>query len=164
MKRIFLTVVSCAWAFAVLADDEIAFPVWQVSGSGTIVLPQGGSKLRRLGGGAARVSRYFSDAFAIEGEAAWLEDRTGLSVQGLWHMQGFEWFGKLFGYERFDPFMTGGVRGWLNEGQVGPAVGLGAFYYLSDDWAVRFDANLTLGLDTDVETIHALSLGLQYTF
>jgi hypothetical protein len=41
---------------------------------------------------------------------------------------------------------------------------LGAFYYLTDSWALRFDADVTLGLDTDVETAFTLSAGLQYSF
>lgn len=164
MKNVLLSSVVVLLSFAALAEEEIGYPVWQVGGSATLVLPQGGARMRRLGGGTARVSRYLSATCAVEAEAAWLEDKAGLAAQGLWHMQGWEWFGKLFGYERFDPFVTAGVRGWLTDGQVGPAAGLGAFYYLDDNWAVRFDATLTLGLDASVETVHSLSLGLQYAF
>ena len=70
----------------------------------------------------------------------------------------------MFGYERFDPFLSVGAKGWINHGQVGPVFGLGALYYLSNDWALRVDADLTVGVESEVETFHSLSLGVQYSF
>jgi hypothetical protein len=52
----------------------------------------------------------------------------------------------------------------MHDGQVGPSAGLGAFYYLTDDWALRFDAEATLGLDTRVESVYSISAGIQYFF
>ena len=128
------------------------------------VLPQGGSRMRRLGGGAARAGRYLTDSLALECEAAWLEDSAALAARAVWHLHGWEEFDMLFGYERFDPFLSAGARGWMHDGQVGPSAGLGAFYYLTDDWALRFDAEATLGLDTRVETVYSISAGIQYFF
>lgn len=118
-------------------------------------LPQGGQKMSRRTGAAARIGYYLTEMLAVEGEAAWLEDCTGLSVKGLWH-----WWG----YERLDPFFTFGVRGWFNHGQVGPIGGVGAFYHLNDNWSLRFDADATLGVESDVGMVYGFSLGIQRTF
>jgi hypothetical protein len=120
--------------------------------------------MRRLGGGAARAGRYLSDSLALECEAAWLENSAGLAARAVWHLHGWSEFDMLFGYERFDPFLSAGARGWFHDGQVGPFAGLGAFYYLTDEWALRFDAEATLGLDTRVETVYSISAGIQYFF
>ena len=75
-----------------------------------------------------------------------------------------EEFNKLFGYERLDPFFTFGVKGWMNDGDVGPYAGLGALYYLSDEWAFRGDLDVTLGLEREIEVDWSFSLGFQYSF
>ena len=137
-----------------------------VGAAATIVLPQGGSSMRRLGGGTLRAGWYFGEFWAIEGDAAWLENMAGLGVDALWHIQGWRPYGDLFGYSRFDPFLTAGARGWVGDGsgQVGPAVGIGTFWHLTDDWSLRFDAVATLGLDSRVEVVHAISIGVQRSF
>ncbi len=132
---------------------------------GQAIFPQGGGDLgRHRAGGAVRLGKNWTPNFASEIEVAVLEDLSGLAWRNVWHLQGWEWFGKLFGYERFDPFLTFGVRGWLPHGDVGPFAGIGALYYLDDYWALRFDADATLGLESDVETVFSVSAGLQYTF
>ena len=157
-------IVACL-AFSSFADEEASDETGWYSGvAAQLVLPQGGARMHRLGGGAARVGYYFTGSLALEAEAAWLENVVGLSARALWHLHGWEEFNMLFGYERFDPFLTLGARGWIHDGQVGPSAGVGAFYYLTDSWALRFDADVTLGLDTDVETAFTLSAGLQYSF
>ena len=137
-----------------------------VGAAATIVLPQGGSSMRRLGGGTLRAGWYFGEFWAIEGDAAWLENMAGLGVDALWHIQDWSFYGDLFGYSRFDPFLTAGARGWVGDGsgQVGPAVGIGTFWHLTDDWSLRFDAVATLGLDSRVEVVHAISIGVQRSF
>jgi len=147
-----------------LQPEEYGFDRWYVGLSGQLVLPQGGSKMRRLGGAAAQFGWCWSESLAFEGEAAWLEDRCGLAARARIHFNMLETYDKLFGYSRFDPFVTLGAQGWINNGQVGPAAGLGALYYLTDHWALRGDATATLGLETDVEMIYALGLGVQYSF
>lgn len=146
-------------ALACYAGDE-----WYVQGSAQIVLPQGGARMRRLGGGAARAGRYVTDSLAVECEAAWLENNAALAARAIWHLHGFKEFDMLFGYERFDPFLSAGARGWFHDGQVGPSAGIGAYYYLTDDLALRFDADATLGLDTHAETVYTISAGVQYFF
>ena len=123
-------------ALAVWAEEP-AGNGWYAGGAAQLALPQGGSRMRRLGGGAARA---------------------------VWHLHGWGEFDMLFGYERFDPFLSAGAKGWIHDGQVGPSAGLGAFYYLTDDWALRFDAEATLGLDTRVETVYSISAGIQWFF
>ncbi len=131
-----------------------------------ITLPQGGSSMRRLGGGALRAGWYFDEFLALEGEVAWLENAAGLGVDALWHLQGWSLYGDLFGYSRFDPFFTAGARGWIggSAGQVGPSAGVGTFWHLTDEWSLRFDAAATLGLDTATEVVYSLSVGVQRSF
>ena len=137
--------------------EEIEFARWYVGGSAMMTLPEGDSRMRRLGGGALRAGYYFAEFWAIEAEAAALEDSAGLSTAVLWH-----WWG----YERLDPFFTFGARGWIGNGrgQVGAKAGIGSFYHLTDYWSLRFDADVTLGLDGCTETVYTLSAGVQYSF
>ncbi len=135
--------------------------------AGAMTLPQGGSdRMRRLGGAAVRAGWYLDEFWAVEGEAAWLENAAGFAAQGLWHWQDAEAYGRLFGYSAFDPFFTFGARGWLGHGigQIGPKAGVGAFWHLTDNWSLRAEADATLGLDTDVEVHYTLSVGVQYSF
>ena len=135
-------------------DDDYELDRWYVGASATLVMPQGGGDMRRLGGATARVGYYATEALAVEADAAWLEDCAGLGVQGLWH---------IWGYERFDPFLTFGARGWI-DGDLGPVAGLGAFYHLTDNWSLRADAQATLGIDSDCDMVYSLGAGVQYTF
>ena len=146
-----LSVVSSA-----VEDDDVGYELDRLyaGSSATLVIPQGGSDMRRLGGATARVGYYVTEALAVEADAAWLEDCAGLGVQGLWH---------IWGYERFDPFLTFGARGWI-DGDLGPVAGLGAFYHLTDNWSLRADAQATLGVDCDCNMVYSLGAGVQYTF
>ena len=149
--------VSLFLGFALHAESYIG-------AGGALTLPQGGSRLRRLGGAAVRGGYYVSDWFAAEAEAASLEDRAGLAVRGVAHWKGWNEWDMLFGFSRCDPFFTVGAKGYLPDGQVGPAVGVGFLYYISDDWALRCDGEAALGLDTRTEMMYSLSVGLQYSF
>ena len=165
MRKSFAICAAIAPLLALAASaEEPAESGWYAGGAAQLVLPQGGSRMRRLGGGAARAGRYLTDSLALECEAAWLEDSAALAARAVWHLHGWEEFDMLFGYERLDPFLSAGAKGWIHDGQVGPSAGLGAFYYLTDDWALRFDAEATLGLDTRVETVYSISAGIQYFF
>ena len=135
MKKPFFVAVALAMTLCsvAFADEEASGETgWYSGAAAQLVLPQGGSRMHRVGGGAARVGYYFTGSLALEAEAAWLENVVGLSARALWHLHGWEEFNMLFGYERFDPFLTLGARGWIHDGQVGPSAGLGAFYYLTD--------------------------------
>ena len=143
------------------AQDEFAdafqyeYDRWSVGIVGQMAFPQGGSKMSRRTGSGVRLGYYVTEMLAIEGEATWMENSAGLALKGLWH-----WWG----YEQLDPFFTFGARGWIHDGQVGPCAGVGAFYHLDDYWSIRFEADATLGLDTDCEMIYSLGVGVQRTF
>ena len=160
--------VLCLLSFVLSAsaDESTDFDRWSIGGAASLMLSQGGSRMRHVGGAAMRGGYYLTENWAVEGEAAWLEDVAGLGVGALGHVQGWSLYGDLFGYSRFDPFVTLGARGWIGRdcGQVGPKAGLGAFYHLTDDWALRADADATLGLETNCELLYTLSVGVQYSF
>lgn len=139
------------------SGEECPFDRFYAGAGAMLVLPEGGSQMRRLGGAAARAGCYLNEFWAVEAEAAALENFAGLSAAVLWH-----WWG----YERFDPFFTFGAKGWLGhgDGQLGPKAGIGSFYHLTDSWSLRFDADATLGLDTETETVYSVSAGLQRSF
>ena len=167
----FLTLVAIVCCLSAFGSAEIEeaddFARAYVGVSGAMALPQGGAPhMRRLGGASLRGGWYATECLSVEGEAAWLENAAGLAVQGLWHWQGSDFYGDLFGYSRFDPFFTLGARGWVGHGlgQVGPKAGLGAFYHLTDAWSLRFDADATLGLETNCEMVYSLAAGVQYSF
>ena len=159
-----LSAALAACARADGGEEACAFDRAYVGAAGSLALPGGGGDLRRLGGGVVRAGYYVAEAFALEGEAGVFEDRAALAARGLVHFRAWREFDLLFGYERLDPFITVGARGWFDRGDAGPALGLGAFYYLSDAWALRFDAEATRGVERADETVYALSFGVQYAF
>ena len=71
-------------------DESCEFDSWYVGASATLVMPQGGHGMRRLGGATARFGHYFTEALSVEADAAWLENCAGLGVQGLWHFYGYD--------------------------------------------------------------------------
>lgn len=160
MKRIVFSVVLSLAALSLRAEFEeeceaYEFDRFYAGLAETVVLPQGGGRMSDHTGAALRMGCYLAEMWAVEAEAAWVADRAGLGVKAVWH-----WWG----YERLDPFFTFGARGWINEGQVGPAGGIGTFYHLTDSLSLRFDADATLGLDTSVEMVYSLSAGIQWSF
>lgn len=146
------------------ADGECLFPCRYAGAAAAVTLPQGGARMSRSAGAVFRAGRYLSDVFAVEGELGVMENRDSLAARAVVHAQSVEWFGKLFGYERFDPFATAGVRIWAPAGQAGATCGIGAFYYLGDSWAIRADAEFSLGVRFRAETAHSIAVGLQYSF
>lgn len=155
MLLVALIAAGGAWAEAsAFEEDVVELERWYVGGAGTVVLPQGGAGMRRLGGASARFGYYLTEFWAVEGEAAWLENAAGLAAGALWH-----WWG----YVRFDPFFTFGVRGWIR-GDVGPKAGVGAFYHLTESLSLRFDADATLALDGETAMVYSVSGGLQWSF
>ena len=147
VKKILFVFVFCLTSFVLSAETYVGL-------SGSLLLPQGGSRMHHVGGATVR------------GGYDLTEDAAGLSVTALGHFQGWSLYGDLFGYSRFDPFVTLGAKGWIGHGcgQVGPKAGLGAFYHLTDNWSLRADADATLGLESDCEMLYSLSAGVQYSF
>jgi len=162
-KTFLMCAAAVSLAAAAIAQEASPGPAY-AGAAGAMVIPQGGGRMRRLGGGVARGGRYLSDALALECEAGAFENGAAMAARGLWHAQGWDWFGMLFGYERFDPFLSAGVRGWAPRGQVGPCFGVGMFYYIDNSWALRADFEATLGLDSSAEADFSISVGLQYSF
>ena len=161
-KTIFAVVAVAAAICTARADDSAAESEWAdyeyermyVGAQGSVLVPQGGARTRRQGGGVARAGYYVDDFLSVEAAASFLEEGAGLSLRGLWH-----WWG----YEKFDPFFTFGANGWI-EGDAGPSLGTGTFWHFDDNWSVRFDADATLGLDGETEMIYQLGLSVQYAF
>ncbi len=159
MKRL-LPLIAVFAALSARGDFDYEEPPYEfdrfyVGVAGAGVLPQGGSRLDSRAGIAMRFGCYLAEMWAVEGEATWLDDRAGLGLKALWH-----WWG----YERLDPFFTFGARGWVNDGQVGPCGGLGAFYHLTESLSLRFDADATIGVETRTEMVYSLSAGFQWSF
>ena len=158
MKKILVAAFAALAAFQLRADFEeeaFGFDRFYVGLAETVVFPQGGGRMSDHTGAAFRLGFYLTEMWAIEGEGAWVSDRAGLSLKALWH-----WWG----YERLDPFFTLGAKGWVNDGQVGPAGGVGAFYHMTESVSLRIDADSTLGLDSDVEMVYSLAAGVQLSF
>lgn len=174
---------ACCVSFAAAESEEVSVPPWYVGAGAGILLPGGGSSLSRAAQSSARVGWYASDFVAFELEGACAPNAssgdghaavTGLAARGLFHLSGWEAFGKLFGYERLDPFVTAGVQTLLSSRHVfadgshrtaaGPAVGLGALYYLSDSWALRFDATAAMSVDSPCGMNYVLAAGVQWSF
>ena len=157
-------IAIAASAAASFGDGTWAQERFYAGAAAEAALPQGGARIRALSGAGARFGCYLSEALALEGAAAWAEDRAALSAAALWHWNGWREYDLLFGYSRFDPFFTVGAKCWMHGGPAGPHFGAGALYYLGGTWALRFDAGIALGVDDGVETVHTLSLGLQFSF
>lgn len=166
LKWLFAFVLCLLSSVLTAAEEERGFDRWYVGLAGQMMLPQGGSRLHHVGGAAVRGGYYLTEDWAVEGEAAWLENSAGLALDALGHFQGWDLYGDLFGYSRFDPFVTFGAKGWLGRscGQVGPKVGLGAFCHLTDSWSLRADADATLGLEASCEMVYSFSVGVQFGF
>ena len=169
ISTVFVSMLFCFSLGAQTTGDAESFPLQEedlsssyLGASGAIVLPQGGSRMTHLGGAAFHAGYYFNGWFALEGEASWMENRAGLAARGIVHWKGCDEWDMLFGFSRWDPFFSIGACGWLPDGQVGPAAGIGLLYYLDDNWALRFSGEATLGLDGRTEMIYSLALGVQY--
>ena len=154
-------VLSCllSLVLTVSAETYVGVP-------GLLTLPQGGSRMRTVGGAGVRAGAYLSDFWSLEGTVGVEENLALLGVGLLGHCSGWSLYDRYFGYSAFDPFVTIGAKGWIgtDAGQVGPSVGLGAYYHLDDHWSLRADADVTLGLDPDAEVLHMISCGVQYAF
>ncbi len=177
-----LLCASCV-SFAAEESEEVSVPSWYAGAGAGMLLPGGGSSLSRAAQSSAHIGWYASDFVAFEFEGSCAPNAssggghaavTGLAARGLFHLSGWEAFGKLFGYERFDPFVTAGVQTLLSsrysfaDGShrtaAGPAVGIGAFYYLTDTWALRFDATAAMSVDSPCGMNYGIAAGVQWSF
>lgn len=157
---------------------------WYVGTSGGMLLPGNGNSLRRAAEIAVRGGHYFSDYFALELEGVCVPSAvsgrggnatvSGALVEGVCHMSGWEAFDRLFGCERFDPFVSMGAAARFASRDVfahdarrtaiGPMFGLGAFYHLTDSWSLRGDLRAQLCCDSPCGMLYSVSLGVQYSW
>jgi len=165
MRRLAAILCMVALLPVALAEEETSQGSY-VGVSGALVLPQGGSRLDRAGGGLLRAGVCLAEDWSIEASAGQLERYTAFGANALVHFYTFDIYDRFFGYSAFDPFFTVGANGWLDgrRGQVGPSAGVGTFWHLDDNWSIRFDATATLGLDGDAEMVYSVSAGIQYSF
>lgn len=150
----------------VLLSSMLGYGETYLSASGALALPQGNGDLRRVGGVESRIGTYFSDLSALEAEVGWQENYAALGIGVLTHWSAWDLYDRFFGFSAFDPFVTAGVRGWVgsSQGEVGPSLGVGAFYHLTENWSIRAEVDGVLGLGSRIEFDHTFAIGLQYTF
>ena len=132
---------------------------------GALTLPMGGGDMRRIGGAELCVGTYFSELSAVEATVGIEENYAALGADVLTHWAAWELYDRFFGYSAFDPFVTAGVKGWVGSarGEVGPSLGIGAFYHFSESFSLRADVNAVLGLESRVEVDHTFFVGIRYT-
>ena len=89
----------------------------------------------------------------------------GVFLDGLYHFNR---------YNRLDPYLTGGFGYYranarvFCEGEefsiVGPRVGMGLMYHLTDHWSLRADARAFMAADETCEFIYTADAGIAYRF
>lgn len=132
---------------------------------GALTLPMGGGDMRRIGGAEMRFGTYFSELSAVEATIGWQENYAALGADVMTHWAAWELYDRFFGFSAFDPFVTAGVKGWVGSarGEVGPSLGIGAFYHFSEYLSLRAQVDAVLGLESRVEVDHTFFVGLHYT-
>lgn len=183
MKRIIVLATLLA-AACVSAEEAVDVPPAYLGASGGIFLPGNGNSLKRAASVSVRGGWYLSDNLALELEGGAVPNAvssrggnatvTEFAARGLFHMTGIDEFDKLFGCERFDPFVTFGVASLFashhvfadgsHRTAIGPTAGVGAFYHLTDSWSLRFDAMAAMAVDSPCGMSYGISLGLQWSF
>jgi len=171
----FALVSAPCFAAVSAEEDEVGdFDRFYLNLSGGMLLPGNGNSLEPAALASVRGGWYLAEDFALElgvlsapnaGSSAGNEALTGVSFGGLYH---------LFGYERFDPFVTlgaatlFGARHVFADGSsrtaIGPECGLGAFYHLTEQWSLRADAHALAFLDFPCGMVYSVELGAQRSF
>jgi len=174
---------AVAWGADEFSEADASLPGWYFGSSAGALMTSGGA-LDGVAAVSLRAGRYLSEYFALElegwsapsagcgrgGDAA----IAGATLEGLFHLSGWEAFDKLFGCERFDPFATLGAGAVFADRHVfadyshrtafGPVFGLGAFYHLTDSLSLRGEGRAMLDCDTPAGAIFSVAVGLQYSF
>ena len=176
--------VVAALCCAGAEDEGYAYDRWSVGASGGVMLPGNGNALRRAAAVSLRGGYYATETFALEVEAASVPratakgmggaSLTGVSAGGLLHLTAFDFYDRLFGSERFDPFVTFGAHAAFASKHVfadcshrsafGPAAGIGAFYHLTERLSVRAEARAALCCDSPCGMLYGVFAGFQYSF
>jgi len=183
VKTYLVLAILAAGLFAI-AEEETGVDPWYASASGGVFLPGNGNSLRRAASVAVRGGRYVTDNLALELEGGCVPNAsmssggnatvTTFAARGLFHLSGIDEFDKLFGCERFDPFVSLGAAAFFashhafadgsHRTGIGPSAGLGAFYHITDNWSLRFDASTAMTVDTPCGMAYGVGLGLQRSF
>ena len=156
---------------------------WYAGTSGALLLPGNGNSLRRAAEVSAHAGCYASEYLAWEVGGVCTPNisshdghgsLSGAFARGLYHLSGIEAFDKLFGCERFDPFVTfgGGARfgsrhvfaAESHRVAAGPVLGFGAYYHLTERLDLRFDAQSMLCCDSPCGMLYSAGVGLQWSF
>ena len=165
-------------------EEEVGTPVsWQCGVAGGMMLPGNGNSLRRAAAVVVRGGWSVTDDLAFETELACVphaSSREGgatisaVSARALFHLTGWETFDKLFGSERLDPFVTAGLQATFasryvfaedsHRTGIGPCLGVGTFYHLTESWSLRFDATATMAVDSPCGMLYGVTLGIQKSF
>lgn len=161
-KALRIATVFVALLVCVRAQAEEAGDSFFAEAAPAVLLPQGGA--RAQAGVAVRAGGNVSEVVALEAEATAYEKTTALAARARLFWRACDEYDKLFGFSRFDPFFTLGAKGWIRHGEVGPSAGVGAFWYLTDRWALRADADATLGLDGESEMRYTVAAGVDFSF
>ncbi len=165
-----------------LVCGALEYPVY-VGASGGLLLPGNGNSLRRAAEVDIFAGCYTSDFVAWELVGSCVPNvssrsdhgtLSGVAARGLFHLAGWEAFDKLFGCERFDPFVTFGAAARfgsqhafadeLHRAALGPTAGIGAFYHVTENLDLRCDAQAMLGCDSPCGMLYSVVLGLQWNF
>jgi len=185
MRKLYLlSALAAAVLFPAFAEDvEGGVSYGYVGAAGGMLLPGNGNSLKRAALVTMRGGWYVDEYLAVEAEALCAPHASsgdggttvwGGAAQALWHLSGWEAFDKLFGCERFAPFLTGGLQALCatrhafaddsHRTGIGPTAGIGAFYHLTNNVSLRFDARAALAVDSPCGMTYSLLAGLQYSF
>lgn len=127
--------------------------------SGSLIFPHSG-------GGDLTVGTYVSELTAIEARVGMYENSLHAGADALFHWSSWSLYDRFFGYSAFDPFLSLGVDVYNGRARqdVGPSLGAGAFYHLTESLDLRADAKATLGLEGEEDVFFSAGLGLQWNF
>ncbi len=185
MKKWFALLLAGGLAAAGFAEDLDLVPTsWYTGVSGGMLLPGNGNTLKRAGEVSFRGGcGIWDDVASVELEGicapnvsthAGNEALSGVAARFIFHLNGIEEFDKLFGCERFDPYLSvadmvrfGARHAFADRSHrtaLGKAFGIGALYHLTDNLAIRFDAQAMVAFDSPCGMLYSVGLGLQWTF
>lgn len=127
--------------------------------SGSLLFPHSG-------GGDLTCGAYLSELTALEAKVGMCENSLHVGADALMHWSAWPLYDRFFGYSAFDPFLTVGVDAYHGRTRqdVGPSLGVGAFYHLTERLDLRADAKAALGLEGDEDVLFSASLALQLNF
>lgn len=176
MKKILAIAVFALSLGASAVEELFVDEEWAphyVSAAAGVLLPGDGAKLDPAAAVRLGAGYYTTDTFAWEGGLSYVprargaKDGSGailgVGAGGLWHWWGFE---------RLDPFFTFGAEAMFSEthpfgdsshrSAIGPYLGAGTFWHLSETAGLRFESRMLLGVDGPCEILYSVAAGLQF--